>query len=280
MSPLTLNNPARDRLEQGELSLGVGIRHTRVVDVATMMKTVGMDWLFIDLEHSGIGIDTTSQLSVAALHAGISPIVRIPNGEYALASRALDGGATGIVVPHVESAAEAREIVRQLRFAPLGERGVSGMMPHFGYQRLDVAEATAVLNRSILIVVMLETANAVAQADEIAAVEGVDVVMLGTNDFALSSGCAGQFGSEVVNNAYDTMVAACRAHGKWAGSGGLGNVDHFARCIDIGVQFFLTGGDAGFFMQAAGARVRALREHVTKTPAPVGGEPMGAARIE
>lgn len=259
MSELTINNPARRRLEQGELSLGVGIRHTRVVDIAMMMKTVGMDWLFIDLEHSGISIDTASQISVASLNVGISPIVRIPNGEYSVASRVLDGGALGIVVPHVESAEEAREIVRQLRYTPEGERGVSAMMPQFGYSRVDLRQATAALNRSILLVVMLETEQAVSRAAEIAAVDGIDVVMIGTNDFAMSAGIPGQFDHDLVKQAYDTTAEACRQNGKWSGSGGLGSAADFERCIGVGVQFYLTGGDGGFLMKAAGDRVQMLR---------------------
>jgi 2-keto-3-deoxy-L-rhamnonate aldolase RhmA len=252
-------NPARERLEAGEVSLGIGLRHTRVIDIAIMMKNSGMDWLFLDFEHSSLDMETVGQISVASLGVGISPIVRIPNGELALGARALDGGALGIVVPHVESAAEAREIVRALRYAPTGERGVSGMLPQFGYQPVNLQEATTEINRSILIVVMLETANALAQADEIAAVEGIDVVMLGTNDFAMSSGFAGQFGHEGVNSAYNTVVDVCARHKKWAGSGGLSDPVHFDKYIKTGARFILAGGDAGFLMAGARNRVDMLR---------------------
>ncbi|HEY4200407.1 MAG TPA: aldolase/citrate lyase family protein [Devosiaceae bacterium] len=256
----TLNNPARARLEAGEVSLGIGLRTTRTVDIAIMMKNSGMDWLFIDFEHSPMDLETAGQLSVAALGVGISPIVRIPNGELALGARALDSGALGIVVPHVESADEAREIVRQLRYAPQGQRGVSGMLPQFGYQPINLGEATVEINRSILVVVMLETARAVSRADEIAAVPGVDVVMLGTNDFANSCGYPGQFGHEVVGKAYDTLQHACKKHDKWVGSGGLSDPLHFDRYIKKGARFILAGSEAGFLMQGAKTRVELLRK--------------------
>jgi len=86
-------NVARERLARGQLSLGVGLRQARTVDIAKAMKTAGFDWLFIDLEHGSIPLDVAAQISTAALDAGITPIVRVPHAEYALATRALDTGA-------------------------------------------------------------------------------------------------------------------------------------------------------------------------------------------
>ena len=113
-----LRNPARERLEAGDVSIGIGIRLARTVDIAPMMKTAGMDWLFIDLEHGPLTLDQTAQISNAALSAGIAPLVRVPRGEMAMATRALDGGALGIIMPQCESADEAREIVDRLHYAP------------------------------------------------------------------------------------------------------------------------------------------------------------------
>jgi len=105
---MTVRNPARERLNNGELCLGIGLRQARTVDIAAAMATCGFDWLFIDLEHGTMPLDTAMQISVAALTAGISPVVRVPARQYSLATRVLDGGALGIVVPHVDTAEEAR----------------------------------------------------------------------------------------------------------------------------------------------------------------------------
>src|ERR1700749_2099027 len=107
----SIRNVARERLEQGQLSLGCGVLMTRSVEIAIAMKTAGFDWLFLDLEHGTMSIDAAAQIAVAALDAGIAPIVRVPNGEYAIATRLLDNGALGIVVPHVDSPEEARDVV-------------------------------------------------------------------------------------------------------------------------------------------------------------------------
>src|SRR5215813_1650905 len=103
--PATVRNVAREKLEQGQLSLGVGVRMTRSVEIAKAMAVGGFDWLFLDMEHGVMSLEACAQISTAALDAGIAPIARVPNGEYSIATRALDNGALGIVVPHVDTAA-------------------------------------------------------------------------------------------------------------------------------------------------------------------------------
>src|SRR5580692_5081780 len=99
----TVKNGARERLEGGGLALGFGIRVARSVEVARAVRTVGFDWLFIDLEHGAMSIETAAALAIAGLDAGVAPLVRIPKSEYSLATRLLDNGALGIVTPHMET---------------------------------------------------------------------------------------------------------------------------------------------------------------------------------
>ncbi len=101
------------------MSLGVGIRLTRSVEIAKAMASSGFDWLFLDMEHGVMSLEACAQISTAALDAGIAPIARVPNGEYSIATRALDNGALGIVMPHVDTAAEAREVVDRLKYPPV-----------------------------------------------------------------------------------------------------------------------------------------------------------------
>jgi 2-keto-3-deoxy-L-rhamnonate aldolase RhmA len=256
-----VRNPARERLERGELSLGVGIRVLRSVEVAKAMKSAGFDWLFIDLEHGALSIETASQMCLAALDAGIAPLVRVPNGDYALATRLLDNGAMGIVVPHVETAEEARSIADRLRYPPQGHRGVFSIMPQFDYK--PHAGMTAALNVSNLIAVMLESANAIANAEAIAAVPGIDVLLIGTNDLCVEMGIPGELGHAKVADAYAGMIAACRKHNKWPGMGGVYAEKLMARYIEMGARFILGGGDLGFLMDGAAQRVGFLRK--TKT---------------
>jgi 2-keto-3-deoxy-L-rhamnonate aldolase RhmA len=257
---LRLENPALARMEAGEISLGVGIRHGRTVDIAQIMNVCGFDWLFIDLEHSPMTLDTAAQMSMAALGAGIAPIIRIPIGDYAVGTRLLDAGALGIVHPHIENADEARQLVDAMCYPPLGHRGVSGAIAQFGYRQVNLGEAVTELNRATLICVMLETPEAIARADEIAAVEGVDIVMIGTNDLAMALGHPQEFGHPEVVSAYETVAAACKRHGKWCGSGGVYDLDLVRRYVGMGVRFLLAAGDSGLMISAGRDRVGSLRE--------------------
>ena len=164
--PAAVRNPAREKLEQGQLSLGVGIRMTRSVEIAKAMAVAGFDWLFLDMEHGVMSLEACAQISTAALDAGIAPIARVPNGEYAIATRALDNGALGIVMPHVDTADEAREVVNRLKYPPVGHRSMGGIGPHYGLRSASSSEAAGALNAANLTIVMLETPTAIANAEK------------------------------------------------------------------------------------------------------------------
>src|SRR6202047_2499598 len=158
----TLRNAARDRLDKGELALGVILRQSRTVDIAPIMKACGYDWLFLDLEHNSMDLDTAVQISVAALGAGIAPVARVPARQLWMATRILDGGGLGIVMPHVDTPDEAHAIAAALRYPPLGHRSVAGGLPHFGYEKLGLGDTCTAINAATLVIVMLETPRALA----------------------------------------------------------------------------------------------------------------------
>src|SRR6202012_808082 len=247
----TVRNVAREKLEQDKLSLGVGIRMTRSVEIAKMMATAGFDWLFLEMEHGTMSLDALAQISSAALDSGIAPIARVPNGQYSIATRALDNGALGIVMPHVDTAAEAREVVDRLKYPPVGHRSMGGIGPHYGLRSASSGEAASALNGANLTVVMLETPTAIRNAAEIAAVPGVDVLLIGTNDLCAEMGIHGDFGNEKVAEAYKAMIAACKQHNKFPGMAGVYNEQIMPRYIELGARFILAGQDAQFMSAGA-----------------------------
>jgi 2-keto-3-deoxy-L-rhamnonate aldolase RhmA len=242
--PPVLRNAARDRLAAGELALGVGIRQSRTVDIASIMKACGYDWLFLDLEHNSMDLDTAVQISVAALAVGIAPIARVPAGQHWLATRILDGGGLGIVMPHVDTVEEARMIADRLRYPPRGHRSIAGGLPHFAYAPVSTAEATEAIDAATLVVVMLETPRA---------------LLIGTSDLSMELGIPGRFEDERIVGAYRNVVDACRAHGKFAGIGGIYEDALLRRYIGMGVRLVLGGADLGFMQMAATARATTLR---------------------
>ncbi|MFZ0775149.1 MAG: aldolase/citrate lyase family protein, partial [Xanthobacteraceae bacterium] len=169
-----LRNHVKDKLARGEVVSSMTVRLVRGMEIARIAKTAGFDSLYVDMEHASFSLDTTGQICMAALDAGITPLVRVPG--VAEVSRVLDGGALGIIAPHVRSAAEAKEYVRAAKFPPLGDRSAAGPLPHLHYRSFPAAEADAALNAATLLMVQFESEQALARADEIAAVEGVDMV--------------------------------------------------------------------------------------------------------
>ena len=185
-------NAALERLRAGELASGVGLRQARTVDIGKIMRTCGYDWLFVDMEHGSLDVDTAVQICVAARDAGITPIVRVPGFQHFHATRVLDGGAQGIVVPHVDTPEVAAEMVSNCRYPPVGHRSVVGALPQVDFEPRPLGEATRQIDASTLLVVMIETPAAVANADAIAAVEGVDALLVGTNDLCMEMGIPGR----------------------------------------------------------------------------------------
>jgi 2-keto-3-deoxy-L-rhamnonate aldolase RhmA len=246
-----LINPAKARLSQGELAIGMGVRGLRTVEVARVMKTAGYDFLFIDLEHGPTSVETAYSISVAALDAGIAPLIRVPHGELALGTRCLDGGGLGVVIPHVDAVEEARAMVDAFKFGPIGHRSIGGGYPHFGFASVGAKDVVTALNDATLVVAMLETPRAIENAEQIAAVPGIDVLLLGTNDLCLELGIPGQLEHERVVNAIDTVVRVCQKHGKWPGLGGVYGKDLAKRYISRGMRFVLAGNDLGMLLAAA-----------------------------
>ena len=128
-NPDLFPNVARQKLDAGELAVGLGVRQGRTSDTAMVAKSCGFDWLFIDMEHNSMDLDAAAQMCVAALPTGVTPIVRVPGPESFHATRILDAGAMGVIVPHVDTPDQARRVADICKFPPLGNRSVPGSMP-------------------------------------------------------------------------------------------------------------------------------------------------------
>ena len=252
-------NATLHRLRAGKMALGFGVHHLRTAAVPMLAHAAGYDWLFIDTEHGAFSVQEATQLCLAALPLGITPIVRVCAGALDEGTRALDNGAQGIVVPHVDTPAQARQVAEAFRFPPNGRRSWGG--PPFAYglraPASDVAQAE--INREVLVVAMIETGEAVANADAIAAVPGIDVLLFGTNDLTGDLGIPGQLGHARVQEAYCSVAECCRRHRKVMGMGGVYDETLARTYMAIGARFVLGGGDHQFLMSAATARADFLR---------------------
>lgn len=255
---LVRNNTKR-KLYAGEIALGFGVHHLRTAAAPMLAAATGHDYLFIDMEHGAFTMQEATQLCIAALPTGVAPIVRVCAGALDEASRLLDNGALGIVVPHVDTEEQARRVADGFRYPPAGNRSWGGPAAVFGYVTPHVAEAQAAINGEILTVVMLESPKAIENADAIAAVDGVDVLHIGSFDLTSELGIAGQMGHPKLVDAYARVAVACRKHGKILGMGGINDEADAKRYIGMGARFLGSGSDHSYIVEAATSRAAFLR---------------------
>ena len=228
---------------------------------AKLARTAGFDTLYVDLEHSSFSLETCGQICMAAVEAGIAPFVRVPANTPDYISRVLEGGALGIIAPHVRSADEARAVVRAAKFAPLGERSNAGGLPHLHFRSFPAPEAYAALNAATMVIVQFESAAALDKTEEIVAVDGVDMVLVGLNDLLADWGIPGEYDHPRVREAYARTIAACRKRGKHCGVGGLATrPDLVADFVRMGARDVSTGTDLAFLLSACTARAKQVRE--------------------
>jgi 4-hydroxy-2-oxoheptanedioate aldolase len=215
MVAMTTTKTFRDRVLAGETLFGLFLDLGSPWS-AELCGQAGYDWLLVDLEH---GMATEADLPgmlMAVESAGAAALVRPQSGERLRIGRALDMGATGIMIPRLDSAAEAAEAVTYLRYPPVGVRGVALRARGAGLGSVAHADVSTISDK-IVGIVQIESVGALREADAIAATDGVDVLFVGPADLTHSLGIPGQFNSPTYRDALSKVVAACRAHGKAAG---------------------------------------------------------------
>ena len=219
--PAAIRNVAREKLEQGQLSLGVGIRMTRSVEIAKAMAVAGFDWLFLDMEHGVMSLEAAPRSRRRRSMPGSrrSRACRTANirSRRARSTTACSASSCRMSIPRRRRARSSAGS----KYPPVGHRSMGGIGPHYDLRTAASGEAAAALNAANLTIVMIETPTAIANADAIAAVPGVDVLLIGTNDLCAEMGIHGEFGHDRVVEAYRALIAACKKHGKFAGIGGV-----------------------------------------------------------
>jgi 2-keto-3-deoxy-L-rhamnonate aldolase RhmA len=256
-----LRNNVKEKLKRDEVVASMTVRLVRTIEIARIARTAGFDSLYVDLEHSSFSLETCGQICMAAVEAGIAPFVRVPANTPDYIARVLEGGALGIIAPHVRSADEAKAVVRAAKFSPLGERSNAGGLPHLHFRSFPAPEAYAALTDATMVIVQFESATALDKTEEIVAVDGVDLVLVGLNDLLADWGIPGQYDHPRVREAYAGTIAACRRHGKHCGVGGLSTrPDLVAEFVRMGARYVSTGTDLAFLMSACTARAKQVQE--------------------
>lgn len=242
------------KLRHGDTLIGtlVSLHNT---DIVELLAACGYDWLFIDAEHGPFMPGDTGPLLQAA---GTCPcLVRIPAADPAWIKKALDVGAAGIIVPQVNDAAQARDMIAAAKYSPRGRRGVGLGRAHCYGREFESYLGRA--NTDTVVVLQAESREAIDNIDAIAAIEGVDAILIGPYDLSASLGHIGEVTHPEVRAAIDTVAAACKAAGTRLGIFGI-SADAVRPYMESGFTLITVGVDSLFLGQAAAGALTALRE--------------------
>ncbi len=253
-------NPVKESVARGGRAIGTMVFEFFTPSMPALLATTGAEFAIYDMEHSGASVETIRTVLAASRGASPVPLVRVPATEYHFMARVLDSGALGLMVPMVESKAQAETIVESTTYPPGGRRGAAFGFAHDDYERGDLIEKVRALNARRLLIAQIESERGLAHLEEIAAVPGIDVLWVGHFDLTNFLGIPGQFDHPEFLGAMERVVRVATAHGKSAGI----NADDVATCerwLRLGYRMLAYSGD--FRLLTSGLRdgiagVRAL----------------------
>jgi 4-hydroxy-2-oxoheptanedioate aldolase len=266
--------PAAEAAPPGESSLKKALLEGRPVvgatvtvpnvDTALTLANAGFDFLWIEMEHGPITLESLRAILLATRGAKAVPITRVPANEVWLAKRVLDAGSLGVVFPFTSTRELAERAVASCRYPPLGDRGFGPAlaMSRFGMSGPDYVKFA---NENVLVVVIIERKEAIENIESIASVPGIDVLFVGVNDLSFSLGIGGRTTDPLVEQALTKVLDAGRRHGIPVGYP-TGNPDEINKRIAQGFRFFQASSDTG--LMASGARDMLSKVNRTAAPRP------------
>jgi len=248
-------NPVTAKMRRGEAVVGATLT-TPSLDIAARLASAGFDFLWVDMEHSPITLESFRHIILATRGLAGVPLARIPTAEMWVAKRVLDAGAYGVVFPFVSTRELAERAVASCRYPPAGQRGSGAGLATSTWPEPDTYCDSA--DRNILVVAMIEEIDAVRRADEIASTPGLDVLFVGTGDLSFSLGLRGDMEHAKVDEAVEEVAKAARRHNVFVGRPAA-NAEQIKRFVDRGYLFFQTASDLNLLESAARQLLAPLR---------------------
>jgi 2-keto-3-deoxy-L-rhamnonate aldolase RhmA len=258
------DNPVKRKLAEGGVALGTMVFEFATTGIARLAAAAGAEFVIFDQEHTGASLETVRMFTATARASDLVPLVRVPATEYHLLAGALDVGPMGVMVPMVESEEQARTIVASAKYPPLGHRGV-GILYRDDWVDGSVAATMEQVNREVLLIAQVETAEGVERAEEIAAVDGIDVLWVGHYDLTTSLGIPGQFGHESYHAAVERLLGVSRRTGKPLGIM-AGTVEDGVSALELGFRAIAYGGDLWLYQEALRGGLARLADAVKVVP--------------
>jgi 2-dehydro-3-deoxyglucarate aldolase/4-hydroxy-2-oxoheptanedioate aldolase len=253
-------NHVKHKLLGGGTSIGTFVFEFDSTGIGRLAANAGAEFIVFDMEHTGWSVETIRTLIATTRSTEAVPLVRIPATEYHFIARVLDVGSMGIMVPMCESAAQAKVLAASAKYPPVGRRGAAFGVAHDDYAGGDIVEKMTSANRETLLIAQIETAAGVRNVDEIAAVDGIDVLWIGHFDLSNSLGIPGQFTHPQFTDAVNAVLEACRRHGK-VPAFMAADVPTGKALLDQSFRMLAYGGDLWLYQTALRDGVAALKGH-------------------
>ena len=247
----------KQRIKKGETLNGCWINLGSPL-AAELIGHAGFDWVLIDLEHSSMAEKDVQTILQAMESTPTAVLVRVESSDAARISKVMDSGAEGVMCPKVDNAIEAKKVINGLHYPPFGKRGVAKMVraTAFGKNFQEYYESG---KENFLGIIQIETMDALDNLDEIAALEGVDVLFIGPADLSMEMGIFGQFDNPIFSDAVKKIIAAADKHGKATGILFFDPND-YKKYHDMGIKFIGCGADATFLAEGARNMAKKLNE--------------------
>jgi 2-keto-3-deoxy-L-rhamnonate aldolase RhmA len=262
-APVITENPVKKALKEGKVVIGATVTAASP-DVAASLAGMGFDFLWIEMEHSPLTLETVRSMILATRGLKAMPFTRVPVNEVWLAKRVLDAGSLGVVFPFTSTRELAEQAVKACKYPPLGVRGAG---PALAASRWGMSgtDYTKFANENVMVIVIIEQKQAIDNIEAIAAVPGIDVLFIGANDLSYSLGKGGQTTDPLVEEAVNKVLAAGKKYNIPVGYP-AGNPTEINKRIAQGFRFFQASSDLG--LMAAGARDMLSKVQRDETGAP------------
>ncbi len=256
---LPVTSSLRTILAQGRTVVGLAACVIRTSEIVTVTRSCGFDFILIDMEHGPISIGDAATLSIAAHEGGFPALVRASGPSSPDLARVLDCGAQGVVVPHVDTVEQARHIASTCRFPPVGKRSIPSPLVRLDFQNPPLKEGMERIEADTFVIAMIESKAGVKAAADIAAVPGIDGIMIGSNDLAADLGHVGEVEHEDVRRAFGSVAEATLKHKKLFGVIGLPESLLQSHGRDLGAKLFVATNDINLLIEGGEATLGRVR---------------------
>jgi 2-keto-3-deoxy-L-rhamnonate aldolase RhmA len=259
-------NRVKKMLHEGKVVVGGCVLAMRNPAIARIFASAGFDFIYIEMEHGSFSMESVADIMLAARGANIVPLVGPSTIEAYMISRALDAGAMGIIAPHVETREEVELIIKATKYPPMGERGLATRGGHLDYQKGHTAQdIIQTMNQETLVVLKVESGQAIDRLEELITVPGVDAAFIGPGDLSMSLGYPGQASHPKVVEYFEKVIETCNRHDKVFPGLHVGNIDSAKAWIDKGMKLLAYNTEVGILEDTASQVMSDIKSHLASS---------------